>query len=129
MRAWVTGFYHTIATVTTPVLGEYSFGIGVFTEDIDQGGLFPDVSTHEGNWMLHDVRRLTEGPGASAGIFQPLIPDRSGDGAGSSVHVTTRSGRKLPRTADKLFMVVQKDRVTEEVIQLGVSISVMWLLP
>ncbi len=128
MRCWVTGFYHTIATVTTPVLAEYSFGIGVFTELVDAGD-FPDVSSHRGNWMLHDVRRLTETAGGSAGIFTELNPRHTGNEAGSAVHVTTRAARKLARTDAKLFFVVQKDRVTEDNVQLSVSITTMWLLP
>ncbi len=126
MRVWVNGYYNTTGVVTTPVNGAYSIGAGVFTEDIDDTN-FSDLAQHEGSWMLHDSRRLTEVAGGTAGLFTPLLPD--GVPGGSMLHLDTRSKRKLSRTNEKLFLVLQKSQVTEENINISMSVTVMWLLP
>ena len=123
MRVWINGLWTTDQIVTSAVAAEYTIGIGVFTENIDNVD-FPDLGTHAGDYMLHDARRLID-QNAATGLTL-LDPPQVG---GSIVELTTRSKRKLARTTDKLFMVVQKDRATEEAVTLTCSITVMWLLP
>ena len=124
MRAWVNGLYVTSTAVTTPVIGEYTLGIGVFTQEIDNGD-FPNLELHDGPWMLHDARRLVD---RNAGVLLEGLEPANTVG-GSCLQLTTRSARKLERVRDRLFMVVQKDRATEETVTLSCSVTVMWLLP
>ena len=124
MRTWVHGLYTTAAVVSTPVIAEYGIGVGRFTAGIDNGD-FPDVGTHEGSWALHDVRRLIDN--ASTVNITPLTPQSVP--FGSLVAINTRTSRKLEKTNDAFFMVVQKDRATEEIVTLTCSVTVMWLLP
>ncbi len=125
MRVWIAGLWTTGAVVTTPVIAEYAMGVGMFSAGMD-GGDFPDLEAHKGPWMLHDLRRLQDINDGTP-VVQILTP--AGVPHGGLVWETTRSKRKAERFDDRLFMVVQRDRVTEEDTTLMVSVSVMWLLP
>ncbi len=126
VRVWINGLYFTQAAVTTPVVSEYSMGVYVAPSRTDDGD-FPNVGNHEGSPMLHEARRLVDL--ASTASITTLHPQSAGDNNGSSVRLTTRAKRKLQRTDDHLFLVLQKSLATEENIQFTCSVTVMWLLP
>jgi len=111
--------------VTAPVIGEYLIACGVFTAGLDNGD-FPSLGLHNGSPMLHDARRLFEVNDGTpvAQMLQPL-----GQEGGGMVRIDTRSKRKLERTDDRLFMVLEKDRNTEEDVLFRSTVTVMWLLP
>ena len=123
-RIWIRAFYFTLAVITAPSLAQYSLGMGIFTQGIDNGD-FPDVDGHVGDWMVHDARTLTDLAISTAPT--PLVPN-DGSGAGSSVVIDNRSMRKLPRVSDDLFLVLQKASTTEDNIQFRAAVTVMWLV-
>ena len=123
-RVWITGLWFTLATVTTPVLIGLALGMGIFTEGIDAGD-FPDLQSHQGDWFVHRTWRLTDRTSATANPT-PLDPDDN-VGNSASISIDNRSMRKLGRQSDDLFLVITKDVVTEENIQLHCDVTVMWL--
>ena len=122
-RVWVTGLWFTLAVVSTPVLMGLSMGMGIFTQNTDAGD-FPDLATHKGDWFLHRTWRLTDRGSATANPT-PLQPEDS-PGNSSGFGIDNRTGRKIPRQSDDLFLMIQKDIATEENIQLHCDVTVMW---
>jgi len=124
-RLFLRGLYHTIAIVTTPVVVGVTLGVGVFAQNIDDID-FPNLASHAGNWMLHDVRQLREREAGNA-VPNPMEP--TGTLAGSNVDLVGSSMRKIGNVQDVPFLVLEKDVATEEDILLKVSITALWLLP
>ncbi len=124
-RIWIRALYHTIAVITTPVISSYYLGMGIFTSGIDNGD-FPDLSQHDGDWMVHDARPLID----TAVSTDPNVLNPEGAGNyGGVVSIDNRSMRKLNRDTEQLFLVLQKSTVTEDNIQFRGEVTIMWLLP
>ncbi len=123
-RLWVRGLYFTQAVVTTPVVSSYFMGVGIFTQGVDDGD-FPNLETHDGDWMLHDARVLIDtSVSTDANALNPEAP-----AAGSNVVIDNRSMRKIMRDTEAVFVVMQKGSVTEDNILWKGEITAMWLLP
>ncbi len=118
-RIWVNGFWGTDADVTAPAGATYSFGVGFFPFATDAGD-FPDLAAHDGPWMLHDQRPLTEQAGQGSLAARPLLPFEL-----SSLQLDNRSQRTVRSSDDRLFAVVQKTAATEEIVSLQVAVTVM----
>ncbi len=123
MRQWVTGLWFTLAVVTTPVVIGLTMGMGIFSAQIDVTD-FPNLSTHRGDYFLHRTWRLTD-RFAQTTDPTPLDPSEPGVNSGS-IAIDNKTSRKLRRTDQEIFIVIEKDVVTEENIQLHVDVTVMW---
>ncbi len=123
-RVWINGLWFTTAIVSTPVLIGLTLGMGIFTSRIDAGD-FPNISTHDGDWMVHRTWRLIDNQSTviTPIQLQPVFGENS-----SQIAIDNRSMRKILRDTDRLFIVIEKDVVTEETIQLHCDVTVMWLL-
>ena len=119
-RIWVNGYWGTDADVAAPAGATYSFGIGFFPFGTDIGD-FPNLSVHDGPWMLHDQRPLSEQAGLGSLTGRPLLPLEL-----SSLQLDNRSQRTVKSSDDRLFAVVQKTAATEESVTLQVAVTVMW---
>jgi len=124
-RIWVRGFYFTLAVVTTPVVIGVQLGVGIYPSGIDVGD-FPNVAAHAGDWMLHDTRRLHDS--ASLTVAPTLLEPQEVATGGAVLDLDNKSMRKIRKANDELFVVLQKDGVTEENIQFHADFTVMWLL-
>ena len=123
IRQWVTGLWFTQAVVTNPVVIGLAIGMGIFSSGIDSQD-FPDLATHTGEWFYHRTWRLTD---RGITTSQPTLLTPSDNPAnGSSFSHDNRTGRKIQRVSQELFLVIQKDVATEENIQFHADITVMW---
>ncbi len=120
-HVWVNGLWFTQAIVTTGVLIGLNFGMGIFSAGMDAGD-FPALQAHVGPWFVHRNWRLIDRVSATA-IPTPLDPDEA-----AIIDIDNRSMRKLGRVNDEVFVVIQKDVVTEENIQFHSDVTVLWIL-
>ena len=85
---------------------------------------FQQLDSHTGDIVLYDCRTLLESEAANDVLFP-----RTEYKAGSGVYVESRGQRKIERDGDTIWLVVQKQAVTEQDIILKGSITQLWKLP
>ncbi len=122
-RAYLNGFWRTSSVVTAAVLTSYAIGLGLFPAGMDDTD-FPDLSAHDGDWLLHDSRKLIEVDNGPA-VVAPLLP-QSGEMT-SGLRIGSSAMRKITRLDERPFVVVQKADVTEDNIHFDGSLTILWL--
>ncbi len=124
-RVWINGLWFTLAVVTTPVVIGLSMGLMVVQTSLDAGD-FPALAIHQGDWFMHRTWRLTDRFSQTTDPT-PLDPSEPGVNSGS-IAIDNKSKRKIKNVSETVFLVIQKDVVTEENIQLHVDVTTMWLI-
>ncbi len=124
VKCYLNGYWRTAADVAAPVVNTFSVGLGLFPSGIDDGD-FPDLSSHTGDWVLHDSRPLVEVQSGGA-VVVPLLP-QSGEMT-SGLRLESSGMRKLQTLADRPFVVAQKAIASEETITLEAVVTCLWVM-
>ena len=121
-HTYIRGILHQDAA-TTAVNLMWALGLGIFTSGIDDAD-FPDVASHAGDWLLHEAKIIQE---PTSGTINPYSVNGSGSNNGGVVRLESRGQRKILRRDETLWVVIQKDTVTEQDMVSDLVFTVLWL--
>jgi len=93
--------------------------IGVFTAGIDVQD-FPDISTYDGDWLAWECYTF-QLPGA---VALPVLPDEA-----AFQRSDYRSMRKIPKSTDQLFLVIQIDSTPSSAVVIKGEVASLFLAP
>ncbi len=101
-----------------------SLGFGFFPKQTDAAD-FPDLSAHDGDWQLHDIRSLIETSTATGSGKAPLLPTEL-----ATVDIESAGQRSVPTAGDvySLFCMAQVSALPSSTIDYHVSFTQLWLI-
>ncbi len=123
---YLKGFATEQTQAATPVPFQLGLGLMIAPEGMDSID-FPSILTGGGDYFLRDVREVHETGDATIPRF--LLPSQAGDNVGGIYNIHNKSMRKINRQTDQVFIVFQKDTVTEFDVNLFISLTVLYLMP
>ncbi len=122
LRQYVQGWWdHGDDAAVTPAWIGLSFALVRATSGTDAGD-FGALGTHTGDILMYDCRVLQES-GSALDVF---FPAAGGDNAGSGINREGRAQRKLSRANDAIWLIAEKDAVTEFNPTLRVAVTLLW---
>jgi len=121
-HAYLQGWWSQTVAATSPIWGNFVIAFLRAPSGMDAGD-FGDLSNHVGDIEMYDCRQLLEAEGTDDVLFPRT------DIAGSGLKIESRGQRKIAREDETMFIVVQKNAVTEQDITFRGAVTCTWLLP
>jgi len=123
VHTWISGWWSQAVAATSPLWRSYTLAVVRANVGMDTGD-FLELEEHTGDISLFDCRALLESEGTDDVLF-PRTEHR----AGAGVFLESRGMRKIDRVGDTIWLVVQKDGVTEQAIVGRFAVTMLWKLP
>ena len=123
VHSWVNGWWTQTVGASTPVWSAYTLAMVRANVGMDAGD-FGAIAEHTGDIVSFDCRALLE----SEATDDVLFP-RTESKVGSGVYMESRGQRKFERIGDTLWLIAQKNTVTEQSITFRCAVTLLWKLP